>query len=110
MYDRRKSAFREIARGLFWRGSDWLAMLWVYFDESGEHGANGRLKKLTLGGSIAQSETWDIVSDKWAKVLRDFDIEMFHMADFEANRQEFTGWEKTPERRKRSEEHTSELQ
>lgn len=76
-------------------------MIWAYFDESGEHDASGHLKKLTLGGSVATSEVWDIVHDKWVRVLKDFGIDMFHMADFEANRGEFKGWERAQERRKR---------
>jgi Protein of unknown function (DUF3800) len=76
-------------------------MLWIYFDESGEHDAkSGHLKRLTLGGSIAKSETWEIVSDKWNRVLHDFGIEVFHMTDFETNQEQFKGWDKTPERRK----------
>jgi hypothetical protein len=108
-YDAGRTAFSEIGRGFRWeigRGfrwnaSTWVVMLWVYFDESGEHDANGHLTKLTLGGSIASSEVWDIVSVKWERVLKDFAIDMFHMADFEANRGEFKGWERTQERRKR---------
>jgi hypothetical protein len=75
-------------------------MLSAYFDESGEHDTQtGHLKKLTLGGSIAKTETWDLLSEKWNRILKDFGIECFHMTDFEANRGQFEGWDKTQERR-----------
>jgi hypothetical protein len=66
-------------------------MLWAYFDESGEHDVNGQLIKLTLGGSLATYETWGMLSEKWNKILKEFGIEMFHMADFEAIRDLFKG-------------------
>lgn len=70
-------------------------MLCIYIDESGEHNAKtGHLKRLTLGGGLADSENWDCLSVKWEIALREMNIEMFHMTDFEADKGIFSGWKK----------------
>ncbi len=85
-YDRGPTAMipvlTEIGRGLGWRPWQVIAMLWGYFDESGEY-ENGHLRRLTLGGVLAPFETWERFVMDWGQILKDFGIQMFHMTDFE---------------------------
>jgi hypothetical protein len=82
----------ELSRRLGWNGGV-IGMLWAYFDESGEHDPQtGHLKTLTLGGCLAPSDAWDQLTADWDQLLADLGVEMFHMADFEADRGEFVGW------------------
>jgi hypothetical protein len=86
-----------------WSADDLIAMLWAYFDESGEHDpVTGHLVRLTVGGWIASCEAWQRFDEQWQNVLEAEGISMFHMADFEAYENEFTeekGW--TSERHRR---------
>lgn len=75
-------------------------MLWAYFDESGEHDAGGDLLAMTLGGCVAPSENWDRLADGWNGVLQRYELDCFHMADFEAYQGSFRGWrDRTEDRR-----------
>jgi hypothetical protein len=67
-------------------------MLWAFFDESGQHGPDGRLLKLTVGGCIARFEEWECMSLAWSMALDKMAIPMFHMKDFEARRRCFDKW------------------
>jgi hypothetical protein len=69
-------------------------MIWVYFDESGEHDEGGTLRRLTLGCGIAPFDAWQQLSREWRTVLNSYCISMFHMADFEARVKPFDGWSK----------------
>ena len=70
-------------------------MLWAYFDESGWHAsrdAGGRLKKLTVGGCIASSESWERLSLHWSSAIAAMKLPYFHMADFEAKQSPYGHW------------------
>src|SRR5208283_456685 len=69
-------------------------MVWIYFDESGEHDRDGTLRRLTLGCGIAPFEAWQQLSREWRTVLNSYCVPMFHMADFEARIKPFDGWSK----------------
>jgi hypothetical protein len=68
-------------------------MLWLYFDESGEFLPDGTLRRLTLGGCAATVESWGAFNQKWKAALDAEGNQTFHMTDFEASREEFSGWD-----------------
>jgi hypothetical protein len=81
----RPGSFDELVWGLGWKPETLLAMLWHYIDESGEHGTDGSLIRLTLGGGIARTEQWQALDGPWRRALADAGITTaFHMSDFEA--------------------------
>lgn len=88
----------ELGIGLGWRGATLIGMTWIYFDESGEHGNGGVLRRLTLGCGIAPLDSWQALSREWNDLLRDEKVPMWHMSDFEARRGPFSDW--SDERRK----------
>jgi hypothetical protein len=95
----RQSGFDELAAGLGWRPDSEIAMLWAYFDESGEHEPEtGRLKQLTIGGWIASGEEWTRFSKEWRSVLERAGISAFHMRDFAHSKGDFRDW--TEEKRR----------
>lgn len=68
-------------------------MLWLYFDESGDHDREtGNLVRLCLAGGLASFEAWEMFSMEWGETLSCFQIPMFHMADFEARQGPFSDW------------------
>jgi hypothetical protein len=82
----------ELSQGFGWRPETVVAMTWIYFDESGEHGPDGRLRRLTLGCGIAIIDSWQALTHEWNAVLANAGISQFHMADFEARRKPFNEW------------------
>jgi hypothetical protein len=80
--------FGQLGGMLGWSSRTRVAMLWCFFDESGEFakGAHGKrsLARLTIGGCVATYESWEIFSMKWAQILASIGLPMFHMADFES--------------------------
>jgi hypothetical protein len=78
-----RTYFDEIGIGLGWQAETVIAMLWLYLDESGEHNADGTLRRLTFGGGVAPFEAWAALALDWAAILESFNISMFHMTDFE---------------------------
>lgn len=94
----RPSHFAELARGLGWLPWTRIVTLWAYFDESGWHPGGGKLAKLTVGGCIANFETWEGLSICRASAIEKMGIPYFHMTDFEARRNLYENW--TNEERK----------
>jgi Protein of unknown function (DUF3800) len=72
------SAFAELAAGVCWKPEEMIAMLWAYFDESGEHGPKGGLQRLTIGGLIAPIEAWREFDEEWGDVLGAQGMNFFH--------------------------------
>jgi hypothetical protein len=78
-----------------------VVMLWWMFDESYQHSKEtGHASLVTVAGCAATAEDWYSLTLDWAAALEQYQIPAFHMTDFEANRGEFDGWEKTPDRRR----------
>jgi len=78
-----------------------FAMLWAYFDESGLHASQqsgGDLRKLTVGGCIADAEAWNQLSVDWSAALSAWELPVFHMAAFENCVAPYDKW--TPDERK----------
>lgn len=89
-----ESYFDELCAGLNWSAESLVAMVWGYFDESGEHDkCTGHFTRLTIAGAIAPCEVWQIFSARWKVILQKAGITtMFHMVDFENRRGPFVGW------------------
>lgn len=95
------SYMAELCQGLGWSPWRGIAMLWGYFDESGEHDRiTGNLTRLTVGGALATAEAWAALSMEWAATLRSANISAFHMTDFEGRKKPpYDAWSE-PERRR----------
>jgi hypothetical protein len=82
------TAFAELSSGLFWQPSEVIAMLWAYFDESGEHGPSGELRTLTIGGLVAPFEAWQQFEKDWRAALRSEGLSAFHRRELGPGRDE----------------------
>lgn len=75
-----------------------VLILGAYFDESG-HSSYSRI--VSMAGWLAPPEVWDSFSKQWQIALDKEVIKVFHMADFENQKGEFSvGWEKKERRHK----------
>jgi hypothetical protein len=77
------SAFAELAAGVCWKPEEMIAMLWAYFDESGDHKQAGTLTRLTIGGLIASADAWKAFDDEWTWALAAKNRRHFHRRDFQ---------------------------
>jgi hypothetical protein len=73
-----EDGFVELASALYWKPEEVVAVIRAYFDESGDHGPNGTLTRLTIGGLIAPRQAWEVFDREWAEALEDTDIRQFH--------------------------------
>jgi hypothetical protein len=76
-----RSGFAELEAGVFWKPGEMIAMLWGYFDESGDHDTSGELRGLTIGGLIAPLEAWQAFDEEWGKALAYEGITFFHRSE-----------------------------
>jgi hypothetical protein len=77
----------ELAAGLFWKPSEKIAMLWAYFDESGEHDQTPH--RLTIGGLIAPLSDWQAFEVAWDAALQRHNRRSYHRRDFAGDDSEF---------------------
>jgi hypothetical protein len=91
------SSLEEYALIAGWRGSDLTVMLYWFFDESGEHGPDGKLEQLTLGGFLARWRAVRLLCRDWRAALDEHHISDFHMSEFASDEGNFDNW--PPERR-----------
>lgn len=71
----------------------------AYFDESG---TNANDPALVMAGFISDEERWGTFSSKWkAAVVDSWGLRYFHMADFEARRDQFKEWPRDDESKRR---------
>lgn len=61
-------------------------MLTAYFDESGTHLGS---KVIVVAGYLASDEQWLKFKDEWSQVFSDYEIDYFHMTDFESGYKQF---------------------
>lgn len=68
-------------------------MLRGYFDDSGTHtgGTTGPSRIVVVAGFLADDQQWDRFNDTWLDILRRYSLPYFHMAAFEAGRQQYEG-------------------
>lgn len=68
-------------------------MLWAYVDDSNIHDRQtGTPLHVGHGGGIAPYENWKRLEVEWKAALEAENVPAFHMTDFEARRDIFTGW------------------
>lgn len=79
----------QLARALAWPPERVIAMIWAYYDESGEYGPDGALLNMSIGGCVARLEAWEKFTDQWRTILDREGLPFFHMTDFEAWRAPF---------------------
>ncbi len=72
-----------------------ILMLKAFFDESG---AFHDSEYVCMAGGLASLESWTKLEKEWVAVLREFNLEWFHMTDFESNHDQFKGWDAYPEK------------
>lgn len=53
MGDSKGSFLREMGLALSWRWNEAIAMVWVYYDESGEYDSGGTLLNMSVAGCVA---------------------------------------------------------
>jgi len=61
-------------------------------DESGEHDAEGTLRRFTIGCAVATAEQWARLQEEWEPTLRAYGVEDFHMKNFEARKGIYKDW------------------
>ncbi len=74
-----------------WEPERIIALVFGYFDESGEH-ASGSLQRLTLGGFFS---TWEAVQElerEWRSALAAESMGEFHMKEFASDEHNYAGW------------------
>lgn len=88
----------EFLKGVIGRlaGTRLMAVLRVYFDESGTHKGSGAL---VVAGYLANDRLWDRFDTEWSNLLRREGLAAFHMTDCENLRGEFRGWDESRRRR-----------
>jgi hypothetical protein len=94
-----RACFDDMACGLGWKPQTVIGMMWAYFDESGEHGPDGKLLRLTLGGFMAPIENVRRLCERWEEALHAEGLGEFHMKHIASDEDHFAGW--SPERQNR---------
>src|SRR5215216_5430715 len=71
-------------------------MFTAYFDESGTHKESS---VVVVAGYLSTDTQWAKFSEEWQSVLNDYNIDCFHMTDFENRRGQFKNILDTDRRR-----------
>jgi hypothetical protein len=82
------------------RPSDETQVLYAYFDESYNHRTKERPNEPLVGTVacwLSTAELWKKFEKRWRRALREFDIDHFHMKDYEARQGAYRSWS-NPER------------
>ena len=74
----------EMGIAIAWRQREAVAMVWVYYDESGEYGPDGALVNMSVAGCVAPLAVWQAFCPAWQAALAAEGLTAFHMTDFEA--------------------------
>ena len=83
------ASLNDMGQALAWSGSDLIAMVWVYYDESGEYGPTGNLLNMSIGACVSPLDHWKPFGAAWKAALAAEGVAYFHMTDFEAWRPPF---------------------
>jgi hypothetical protein len=75
-----------------WGSKTMVGSIWGYFDESGEHGPNGKLKRLTLGGFFAPRPEIRSLCERWRNALDKEGLSDFHMCEIASDEHDFENW------------------
>ena len=85
-------AFAELHRMAVppaYSGRPWIMALGAYFDASG----NLNDPVFVIGGFLSTTERWEQFSFEWKALLAEWDLEYFHMTDFENGKGPYTEWD-----------------
>jgi hypothetical protein len=66
--------------------------LWGFFDESGQHDAQGNLLRLTLGGFFAPWEEVEKLCERWREALDNEALTEFHMKEIASDEERYSAW------------------
>ena len=61
----------------------------AYLDESGTHDGS---EAVAVAGFISNTAKWEALSEDWSRALAEWEIDYFHMSDFENYQQQFSSW------------------
>jgi hypothetical protein len=75
-----------------WGSATMVAPIWGYFDESGEHGKDGKLQRLTLGGFYAPWPELKRLCERWREALDAEGLASFHMTDIASDEYDYENW------------------
>jgi hypothetical protein len=73
-------------------------MLTVYFDASGTERDSSCV---VIGGYVSTAEKWILFENEWEAILKEYEIDCFHMREFAPSRGRFEKWKGDDEKRKR---------
>ena len=65
--------------------------LLAYADESG-HSADPNCRHIGICTVITSPESWEGLAERWSLLLRDHEVEHFHMSEFAHSKGPFAGW------------------
>lgn len=92
----------EIARAIFGpsvpESRRYVSIFTAYVDASRPQGSTDA-DVYTLAAFIADAAQWDAFTAKWKGVLDHYDLDEFHMTDFEACKDAFETWQPKDKRR-----------
>lgn len=93
------SGLEQQARISGWGAMTVVASIWGFFDESGEQGQGGRLKRLTLGGFFVPWPEIETLCQRWREAPDAENLSEFHMKNIASDEHAFLDW--PPERQRR---------
>jgi len=73
--------------------------LWGFFDESGEHGADDKLTRLTLGGFFAPYQNVERLRVLWREALEGEGLREFHMMQSFSDEAQYDRWDEARQNR-----------
>jgi hypothetical protein len=82
-----------------WRSGTIIVVLTGFFDESGEHAADGSLTRLTLGGFFAEWSQVKSLCERWREALDAEGLSEFHMKEIASDEHAFATWPTARQRR-----------
>ena len=86
------AGLEQQARISGWRRGTIVAVMWSFWDESGEHDGAGKLCRLTLGGFMAPWERIEILTQRWREALDAEGLAEFHMKEIASDEDRFAEW------------------
>jgi hypothetical protein len=93
------SSLEQMAREASWQRRSIVLVLVGFFDESGEHGTRGALKRLTMGGFWAPWESVERLCVAWRAALAVESLSEFHMKEIASDEHLYDCWPAERQRR-----------
>ena len=90
-YDQ-SSPLERLALACGWRSGTVILVTGGFFDESGEQGANRKLRRLTLGGFYTPLSNVKSLCDAWREALAIDSLEAFHIKKIMSDEHSYSSW------------------